>query len=196
MFNLKRSAITLSPIVMAALVTVVALSSTPSGAAALRLATGKLGVTALAAGGGGGGGGIDALTIAPEATLVARLAVSVTVTYQCRPVFDPNTGGLDVFMSSGSFTTVEERINKTTIATGSGFTNGTAVCDEGLTPTPTINQFTVLVQPNLFPTGIPFRKGAALASVSVFACPNTFVASGVPPPCDFGSAGPTVISIK
>src|SRR5216683_1794266 len=114
MFNLKRSAITLSPIVVAALVAVVALSSTPSGAAALRLATGKLGVTALAAGGGGGGGGVDALTISPDATLVARLAVSVTVTYKCRPVFGP----------------------------------------------------------------------------------NTFVASGIPPPCDFGSAGPTVISIK
>src|SRR5258707_894015 len=52
MFNLKRSAITLSPIVVAALVAVVALSSTPSGAAALRLAPGKLGVTALPAGGG------------------------------------------------------------------------------------------------------------------------------------------------
>jgi hypothetical protein len=196
MFNLKRSAITLSPIVMAALVAVVALSSTPSGAAALRLATGQLGVTALAAGGGGGGGGIDALTISPDATLVARLAVSVDVTYTCRPVFDPNTGGLDTFMFTSAYTTVEERINKTTIAQGSGFSNGTAICDEGLTLKPTVNQFTVLVQPNLYPTGIPFRKGTALASVSVFACPNTFVASGVPPPCDFGSAGPTVISIK
>src|SRR6266852_1612045 len=124
MFNLKRSAITLSPIVVAALVAVVALSSTPSGAAALRLATGKLGVTALAA----GGGGVDALTISPDATLVARLAVSVTVTYKCRPVFDPNTGGLDIFMSSGADASVEERINKTTIALGFGFANGPAVC--------------------------------------------------------------------
>jgi hypothetical protein len=196
MFNFKRSAIALSPIVVAALVAVVALSSTPSGAAALRLATGRLAVTALAAGGGGGGAGIDALTISPEATLVAKLAVSVTVSYKCRPVFDPNTGRLDIFMQGGSNTFVEERINKTTIATGSGFTNGTSVCDEGLTPTPTVNQFTVLVQPNFFPASIPFRKGSALASVSVFACPNTFVASGVPPPCDFGSAGPIVISIK
>jgi hypothetical protein len=196
MFNLKRSAITFSPIVMAAVVAVVALSSTPSGAAALRLATGKLGVTAFAAGGGGGGGGIDALTMSSDATLVARLAVSITVTYQCRPVFDPNTGGLDIFMSSGADASVEERINKTTIALGFGFANGPAVCDEGINPTPTVNRLTVLVQPNLYPTGIPFRKGTALASVSVFACPNTFVASGVPPPCDFGSAGPTVISIK
>ncbi len=183
MFNLKRSAITLSPIVVAALVAVVALSSTPSGAAALRLATGKLGVTALAAGGGGGGGGVDALTISPDATLVARLAVSVTVTYK-------------FFMSSGADASVEERINKTTIALGFGFANGPAVCDEGINPTPTVNQVTVLVQPNLFPASVPFRKGPALASVSVFACPNTFVASGIPPPCDFGSVGPTVISIK
>src|SRR5260370_31322651 len=112
MFNLKRSAITLSPIVVAALVAVVALSSTPSGAAALRLATGKLGVTALAAGGGGGGGGVDALTVSPDATLVARLAVSVTVTYQCRPVFDPNTGGLRIFIAGGCAASREERINK------------------------------------------------------------------------------------
>jgi hypothetical protein len=194
MFNFKRSAIALSPIVTAALVAVVALSSTPSGAAALRLATDRLGVTAQAAG-GGGGGGIDALTIS-QGSLVAKLAVSVTVTYTCQPVFDPNTGGLDTFMFSSAYTTVEERINKTTIAQGSGFSNGTAICDEGLNPTPTVNQFSVLVQPNTFPTGVPFRKGTALASVSVFACPNTFVASGVPPPCDFGSAGPTVISIK
>src|SRR5258708_17481919 len=104
MFNLKRSATTLSPIVMAALVAVVALSSTPSGAAALRLATSRLGVTALAAGGGGGGGGIDALTISPDATLVAKLAVSVTVAYQCRPVFDPNHGRSVIFISSGGGT--------------------------------------------------------------------------------------------
>ena len=195
MLNLKRSAITLGPIVMAALVAVVALSSTPSGAAALRLATGKLGVTALAAGGGGGGGGIDALTIS-QGSLVAKLAVSVDVTYICRPVIDPNTGRLDTFMFSNGFTNLEERVNKTTIAQGNGFSNGKAVCDEGLTPTPTVNQLTILVQPFGFPTAAPFRKGTALANVSVFACPNTFVASGVPPPCDFGSAGPIVISIK
>jgi hypothetical protein len=126
--------------------------------------------------------------------LVANLAVSVTVTYMCQPVFDPNTGGLDTFMSSSAFTSVEERINKTTIAQGSGFSNGTAICDDGLTPTPTVNKITVLVEPT--PSHGHTISKAALASVIVFACPNTFVASGVPPPCDFGSAGPTVISIK
>jgi hypothetical protein len=194
MFNLKRSALALSPIVTAAVVAVVALSSTPSGAAALRIATDRLGVTAHAAG-GGGGAGIDALTVS-QGDLVAKLAVSVTVTYMCQPVFDPNTGGLDTFMFSSGYTALQERIDKTTITQGNGFSNGTAICDEGLTPTPTVNTFTVLVQPYGFPTAAPFRKGTALASVSVVACPNTFVASGVPPPCDFGSAGPTVISIK
>jgi len=196
MFNLKRSALALTPIVTAALVAVVALSSTPSGAAALRIATEKLGVTAYAAGGGGGGFGVDALTISPESSLVAKLAVNVTVTYMCQPVFDPNTGGLDIFMSSGANASVDQRINKTTIAHGFGFSNATAICNEGLTPTPTVNTVTVLVQPAIYFSSVPFRKGTALASVSVFACPNTFVASGVPPPCDFGSAGPTVISIK
>lgn len=195
MFNLKRSLITLSPIVMAAVVAIVAMTSTPSGAAALRLATDRLGVTAHAAGGPGGGAGIDALTVS-QGDLVAKLAVSVTVTYTCRPVFDPNTNGLDTFMFSSGYTNLQEKIDKTTVAQGNGFSNGTAICDEGLTPTPTVNSFTVLVQPYGFPTAVPFRKGTALASVSVFACPNTFVASGVPPPCDFGSAGPMAISIK
>jgi hypothetical protein len=194
MFNFKRSALALSPIVTAALVAVVALSSTPSGAAALRIATDRLGVTAHAAG-GGGGAGIDALTVS-QGDLVAKLAVSVTVTYMCQPVFDPNTGGLDTFMFSSGYTALEEKINKTTIAQGNGFSNGTAICDEGLNPTPTVNQLTVLVQPYGFPTAAPFRKGTALATVSVVACPNTFIASGVPPPCDFGSVGPTAISIK
>ena len=143
MFKFKRSALALSPIITAALVAVVALSSTPSGAAALRIATDRLGVTAHAAGGGGGGAGIDALTIS-QGSLVAKLAVSVDVTYICRPVFDPNTGRLDTFMFSNGFTNLEERVNKTTIAQGSGFGNGTAICDEGLTPTPTVNRLTVL----------------------------------------------------
>src|SRR5258708_5383519 len=194
MFNLKRSAITLSPIFMAALVAVVALSSTPSGAAALRIASDRLGVTAHAAG-GGGGAGVDALTVS-QGSLVAKLAVSVDVTYTCRPVFDPNTGGLATFRFSRGFTGVERKVIKATCARGNGFANGGPVREEGLTPTPTVNQLTILVQPFGFPTAAPFRKGAALANVSVFACPNPFVASGVPPPCDFGSAGPIVTPIK
>src|SRR5260370_19951998 len=101
MFNLKRSVLALSPIVTAAVVAVVALSSTPSGAAALRIATDRLGVTAHAAG-GGGGAGIDALTVS-QGDLVAQLAVSVTETYMCQPGFDPHTGGLDTFTVSNGY---------------------------------------------------------------------------------------------
>ncbi|HEX9098360.1 MAG TPA: hypothetical protein VF956_02605 [Candidatus Dormibacteraeota bacterium] len=194
MFKFKRSALALSPIVTAVLVAVVALSTTPSGAAALRIASDRLGVTAHAAG-GGGGFGIDNLTIAPDASLVAKLAVNVTISYTCQPTFDFNTGGFDVIMSSQAFVSVQEKTGHTA-ASGQGITNGTAVCDEFLNPTPTVNTMTVLVQPSTFPISGPFKNGTALANTSVIACPNTFVASGVPPPCDFGSVGPTIISIK
>ncbi len=195
MFNLKRLAFALSPVLAAGVVAAVAMSTTAPGAAALRNAASKLSINAEAAGGGGGGGvGVDALTIT-NAELVAHLAVNVTITYLCQPVFDPNTGRFDVFMSSGVFSTVQEKVGNDT-ADGFGFANRTAICDEGLTPTPTVNTATVLVQPSFFPASPPFKNGTALATVSVFACPNTFVASGVPPPCDFGSLGPTVISIK
>lgn len=195
MFNLKRLAFALSPVLAAGVVAAVAMSSTAPGAAALRSAAGKLSINAEAAGGGGGGGGgVDGLTVS-DASLVAHLAVNLTVTYMCRPVFDPNTGGFDVFMFSGVNATVQERTSKET-ANGFGFGNGTAICDEGLTPTPTVNTATVLVSPAIFPSSPPFKNGTALATVNVFACPNTFVASGVPPPCDFGFLGPAVISIK
>ena len=196
MFNLKRLAIALSPVLAAGVVAAVAMSTTAPGAAALRNVASKLSINAEAAGGGGGGGGgVDGLAIT-DSSLVAHFAVSLTVTYMCRPVFDPNTGGLDVFMSSGAFSGVQERTSGKTIVSGSGFANGTAVCDEGLTPTPTVNTVTIVVTPNFFPVSLPFKNGTALATVNVFACPNTFVASGVPPPCDFGNLGPTVISIK
>ena len=113
MFKLKRSAISLLPIALAAVVAVVAMSTTAPGAAALRTIAGKLALNAQAAGGGGGGGGgVDSIAI-PSATLTAKLAVTATVT-----------------------------------------------------------------------------------NVQVIACPNTFVASGFPPPCDFGSSIGTIISIK
>jgi hypothetical protein len=196
LFNLKRSAIALSTVLTVGLIAVVALSSTAPGAAALRLATGKLSVAAHAAGGGGGGAGVDNLTIASPATLVAKLAASVTVTYTCQPVFDPTTGGFDVIMSSSTFVSVQERTGGKTVANGSGVANGTAVCDEFLVATPTVNTVTMLVQPDTFPASGPFKNGTALASVNVVACPISFNASGFPPPCDFGSAGPTIISIK
>ncbi len=195
MFNLKRFAFALSPVLAAGVVAAVAMSTTAPGSAALRNAASRLSINAEAAGGGGGGGGIDGLAIA-DSSLVAHFAVNLTVTYICRPVFDPNTGGFDVFMSSGAFAGVQERTGGKTIVSGSGFANGTAICNEGLTPTPTVNTVTLVVTPNFYPVSLPFKNGTALATVNVFACPNTFVASGVPPPCDFGNLGPTVISIK
>ncbi len=120
----------------------------------------------------------------------------MTVTYTCQPVFDPTTGGFDVIMSSSTFVSVQERTGGKTVANGSGVANGTAVCDEFLVATPTVNTVTMLVQPDTFPASGPFKNGTALASVNVVACPISFNASGFPPPCDFGSAGPTIISIK
>lgn len=46
----------------------------------MRTALSKISVNAEAAGGGGGGGGVDALTIS-QGSLVAHLAVNITVTY-------------------------------------------------------------------------------------------------------------------
>ncbi len=171
-----------------------ALSSSASGQAALRQATSKLSVTAQAA---GGGAGIDNITFAPNSSLVAKLAVNVTVSYICQPVFDPTTGGVDIIMGSQVFVSLQERTGGKTVANGSGVAFGTAVCDEFLTPTPTVNTMTVLVQPDAFASNsVPFKNGSALASAQIIACPTSFNSSGFPPPCDFGSAGPTIISIK
>jgi len=171
MFNLKRSLVAASLMAVAALASV----SMPAQAA-----------------GGGGGVGIDNLTISPEASLVAKLAVSVTVTYTCQPVFDPSTNTFDINMSSNAFVSVQERTGHT-VANGSAIAFGTAVCDEHLAATPTINSVTVLVQPTTFPTASdPFKNGTALVSTSVGACPVSFF----PLPCDFGNAGPSIISIK
>jgi hypothetical protein len=195
LFNIKRSAIALSTVVTVGLVAVVALSSSASGQAALRQATSKLSVTAQAAG-GGGAAGIDNITFAPNSPLVAKLAVNVTVSYICQPVFDPTTGGQDIIMSSQVFVSVQERTGGKTVADGQGVGFGTAVCDEFLIPTPTVNTMTILVQPTSFPASGPFKNGSALASANIIACPTSFNSSGFPPPCDFGSAGPTIISIK
>jgi hypothetical protein len=186
----------LIPIVLAAVVAVVAMSTTAPGAAALRGVAGKLSLNAQAAGGGGGGGGgVDSIAI-PSATLTAKLAVSLTVTYSCRPAFDPSTNSFDVSFSSQIFSSVQERTSGKTVANGSGIAFGNAICNEGLVPTPAVNQATVLVTPDVFPASGPLKKGTALANVQVIACPIVFVASGVQPPCDFGSSIGTIISIK
>ncbi len=79
MFNLKRLAFALSPVLAAGVVAAVAMSTTAPGAAALRNAASKLSINAQAAGGGGGGGGVDGLAIT-DASLVAHFAVNLTVT--------------------------------------------------------------------------------------------------------------------
>lgn len=194
MFNLKRSAIALSSVLTVGLVAVVALSSTGSGAAALRLATSHLSVTAKAAG-GGGGFGVDNISIVSPAPLVAKLAVNVTVSYTCQPLFDPSTGGIDVVMSSQTFVSVQEKTGKTA-ASGQNVGFGTAICDEFLVPTPTVNTMTILVTPDTFSGSGPFKNGTALGTVNVTACPISFNASGFPPPCDNGLAQGVIFSIK
>src|SRR5207245_9474325 len=98
MFNLKRLAFALSPVLAAGVVAAVAMSSTAPGAAALRNAASKLSINADAAGGGvGGGGGVDGLAIT-DSSLVAHFAANPTVKYVCRPSFDPNSVGLDVLL--------------------------------------------------------------------------------------------------
>jgi len=128
LFKLKHSAVSLIPVVLAALVAVVAMSTTAPGAAALRGVAGKLSLNAQAAGGGGGGGGVDSIAI-PSATLTAKLAVTVTVTYTCRPAFDPSTNSFDVSFSSQVFSSVQERTFGKTVANGSGIAFGNAICD-------------------------------------------------------------------
>src|SRR5258706_1859280 len=154
MFNLKRLAFALSPVLAAGVVAAVAMSTTAPGAAALRHAASKLSINAEAAGGGGGSVGVDGLAIT-DASLVAHFAVNLTVTYMCRPVFDPNTGGFDVFMSSGVFGGVEERTGGQTIFNGPGFSNLAARGDQGLTPTPPLHTVTLLVTPHSYPLHLP-----------------------------------------
>jgi len=197
LFNLKRSAIALSTVVTVGLVAVVALSSTAGGQAALREATSKFSVTAHAAGGGGCCGGVDGLTISSPASLVAKLAVNVDVSYMCQPIFDPTTGGSVTDLGASVFASLQERTGGKTVANGQGIVNATAVCDEGINPTPTVNHATVLVTPYaFFPASPPFKNGTAIANVQVIACANIFAGSGGPPTCDSGSAGPTIITVK
>jgi hypothetical protein len=194
--NLKRLAVALSSALTFGVGAVLVLSATAPGATALRGVANNLAVAAHAAGLAGGDGTI-AITISPTASLTAKLAASVPVNYTCKSVIDPATGNVYVSFSSSLYVQVLERQGKV-IAHGSGFINDTAVCDDtGFNPTPTVNHATVVVIPDFF-SSPAFKHGAALASVNVSACPVVPVFTSPPffPPCDFGNAGPTVISIK
>ena len=109
---------------------------------------------------GGCCGGVDGLTISSPASLVAKLAVNVDVSYMCQPIFDPTTGGLVTDMGASVFASLQERTGGKTVANGQGNANATAVCDEGIIPTPTVNHATVLVTPYaFFPASPPFKNG-------------------------------------
>ncbi|HEY8814103.1 MAG TPA: hypothetical protein VIP57_03235 [Candidatus Dormibacteraeota bacterium] len=131
------------------------------------------------------------ITIAPTGSLTARLAATVNVSYTCSPVVDPITGISQTVLQDNLFVQVQQRQGKA-IAHGSGFSSGTAICDGNF-----VNHASTVVVPDIYPgfTSSPFKKGAALATVNGSAC-SAVVTSGPFGACDFGTGGPTAISIK
>jgi hypothetical protein len=184
MFNFKRLWMVLSSALTLGVAGVLVLAGTAPGATALRAAANNLTVTAHAAGGGGGGGAGMNITIMPTASLTARLAATTAVSYTCLPVNGER------FLAATVFVQVSERVSGKTVAQGSGAFSGFAVCDGG-----TVNTASVVVIPGGYFTSPPFKKGTALATASGNAC-SSAVTSGGYQDCDFGSAGPTTISIK
>ena len=179
MFNPKRLWMVLSSALTLGVAGVLVLAGTAPGASALRAVANNLTVAAQAA----GGVGVVSITITPTASLTAKLAVTTSVSYTC----DPVGGGT---LTSNVVVQVVERSGKN-VAHGTGMSNGTPICDNL-----TVNHATVVVIPDtFFNTSVPFKRGTALATVNVSAC-STVVVSGSTGGCDFGSAGPTTISIK
>jgi hypothetical protein len=183
MFNPKRLWMVLSSALTLGVAGVLILAGTAPGASALRAAANHLTVAAHAAGGGGGGVGMS-ITIVPTASLTARLAATTLVSYTCLPVNG------ETFLAANVFVQVTERTSGKTVAQGSGAFSGFAVCDGG-----TVNTASVVVIPGGYFTNPPFKKGTALATANGMAC-SSVVASGGYQACDFGSAGPSTISIK
>jgi hypothetical protein len=184
MFNPKRLCMVLSSALTLGVAGVLVLAGTAPGASALRAAANNLTVTAHAAGGGGGGGGIMTISIAPTSSLTAKLAVTTLVSYTCEPVNG------ETFLAANLYVQVSERTSGKTVAQGIGVFNGFAQCDGA-----TVNTASVVVIPSGYFTNPPFKKGTGLATVNGSAC-SAFVASGGFQACDFGTAGPTTISIK
>ena len=183
MFNPKRLWMVLSSALTLGVAGVLVVAGTAPGASALRAAANNLTVTAHAAGGGGGGGGMS-ITIAPTGSLTAKLAVTTLVSYTCQPVNGAT------FLAANLYVQVSERTSGKTVAQGIGVFNGFAMCDGW-----TVNTASVVVIPSGFFTNPPFKKGTGLATVNGSAC-SAVVTSGGFQACDFGSAGPTIISIK
>ena len=184
MSNLKRLWMVLSSALTVGVAGVLVLAGTAPGASALRAAANNLTVTAHAAGGGVGGGGGMNISIAPTASLTARLAVTTLVSYTCQPVNG------ETFLAASLYVQVSERTSGKTVAQGTGVFNGFATCDSF-----TVNTASVVVIPGGYFTSPPFKKGTGLATVNGDAC-SAVVASGGFQACDFGTAGPTIISIK
>jgi hypothetical protein len=113
------------------------------------------------------------------------LAATVLVSYTCQQL---DTG--ETSLAATVFVQVSERTSGKTVAQGSGAFSGPAVCDGA-----TVNTASVVVIPGGYFTSPPFKKGTALATASSDAC-SAVVTSGGYQDCDFGSAGPTIISIK
>ena len=190
MRNPKRLAMAISSALTIGVGAVLVLAATAPGATALRAVSNNLAVAVHAA---IGGGGVITLTISPSASLTAKVAATVSVSYTCPPVVDPMTGMSESNLLSSLYVQVVQKQGKV-VAHGSGFSNGTAICDNT-----TVNRATVVVVPDLYPgfSSPPLKHGAALASVSASACEATPPVSSTPfTPCDFGNAGPTAISIK
>lgn len=183
MLNFKRLWMVLSSALTLGVAGVLVLAGTAPGASALRAAANNLTVTAHAAGGGGGGVGMN-ITIAPTASLTAKLAATTLVSYTCEPVNG------ETFLAANLFVQVTERTSGKTVAQGSGAFSGFAVCDGG-----TINTASIVAIPGGYFTSPPFKKGTALVTANGNAC-SSAVTSGGYQACDFGSAGPTTVSIK
>jgi len=184
MFNSKRLWMVLSSALTLGVAGVLVMAGTAPGASALRAAANHLTVTAHAADGGKGGGGGMTMSVAPTGSLTAKLAVTTVVSYTCEPVNG------ETFLAANLFVQVSERTSGKTVAQGSGTFSGFATCDGG-----TVNTASVVVIPGGFFTNPPFKKGTGLATVNGMAC-SSVVASGGFQACDFGTAGPTIVSIK
>ena len=183
MVNPKRLWMVLSSALTLGVAGVLVLAGTAPGASALRAVANNFAVTAHAAGGGGGSGGGMNLTIAPKASLTAKLAATISVSYTCQPI------DLETALATNLFVQVSEKVTGKLVATGFGVFNGISNCDGT-----TVNTASVVVIPGGYFTSPPFKHGTGLATVSGSAC-SAEVTSGYPV-CDFGNAGPTAVSIK
>jgi hypothetical protein len=106
------------------------------------------------------------------------------VSYTCQPVNSETQLAVNLYVQ------VSEKSSGKQVATGIGVFNGIATCDGT-----TVNTATVVVIPGGYFTNPPFKHGTGLATVNGSAC-SAVITSGGYPECDFGSAGPTIISIK